>query len=434
MRLLVLGSVCIVAASIFACGGAAEDVPATTATPAGTPQGQVEDGDLSIMVLPLDAFGAEYSFFETEDDSGFFDFAKQANCTLDPNDTAADVEALGYLKGYQLSFTDPHATNPSGDVFQIGSSADLYRDEGAAQADYEKQLQDLIRYRGKQVGTGTTLETSEVWSIPGLADQADGARMSVDYGGIRLYGAVGALRSGRLVGAVSISSVTDRDFTPEIETLLRALYERVQGVLDGTVDEEPVALPTPDGEAAASPSEPPYPDRMTLTLDDLPTGTTIDKEGYKSAAPDVYEYERDFEFGRNSDIASVFTTVRLHPDEAGAKSEMTLTRLLVTGDSSSDSPSFFAGVLASKIGGDAKDVTISELPAPAVGDESAALRVTLQTNIGAFEMTVYYVRVGRAFEALAALGTPGGVQAGDLEPLLKLFAERTATALVSAGP
>jgi hypothetical protein len=124
------------------------------------------------------------------------------------------------------------------------------------------------------------------------------------------------------------------------------------------------------------------------------------------------------------------TGIRLYSSEADAGAEISITRLLIEEDSSD----LFAGLLASKLGGDYSDVSMQDVQAAGLGDEVVASRTRLQTEIGAFEMLTYYVRQGRALNITVALGLPGRVSTTDIEPLVRLFAERTGAELAAAAP
>ena len=167
----------------------------------------VTENDLAIMVLPQEDLGEEFAGLEIEDDSGFSDSEEAADGTIDPDDTAEDLEQAGRINGYELSYSDPvlSALEAGVGVIEVTTEVDLFRDAGAASDHLAKQVSDWQQLEGEEIEAGLTLEKVEKFAVDGLADEAVGLRGRVSFAEVQFYQTVVAFRLDRLVGAARLA-------------------------------------------------------------------------------------------------------------------------------------------------------------------------------------------------------------------------------------
>jgi hypothetical protein len=96
--------------------------------------GSVAKNDLAVMVLPATEFGEVADGGRVDPDSGFQDYAASAEDTLDPDDTAADVEAAGMEAAYELAYTT--------ETGQVSSEVALFGSAEEAQPFVEDKIGD----------------------------------------------------------------------------------------------------------------------------------------------------------------------------------------------------------------------------------------------------------------------------------------------------
>lgn len=411
-----------------ACSGSSGEEASSTAEP-------IANRDLAIMALPLDVYGEQFAAFEVDTDSGFDESKDVADDTIDPEDTATEIEDAGWQNSYGLGFNAANLGD-LGDagVLSVSSQVYVFQDDDSASAFLSKQFEDYERLVGSEVEAGIVFTSSDLFEVNGLANEARGAVLEAAFGSDSFHGIEVAFRSGSLLGVVDITSNVPRDTRGEVIGWAEALSKRINAVMAGTVDELPVPLPE-DGDGpgtGAAPSEGPIPEKMVLALGDLPEGVQVDEEGYTSEAPGVYGYKRNFDTGvkriGESTLLSLQTGVRLYDvvDDAGL--EFKLSERLVTDEGAQR---LFAAGMANTIGAEPRFVTVTELDSSEIGDESVAGHVLMDTDIGQWEMIFYYVRVGRAFDAIIGAGLVGDVHQEDIHTLAQKVAERTAAELAA---
>jgi len=218
----------------------------------------VVENDLAIMVLPQENLGDEFANLETDEDSGFVDNQEAADGTIDPDDTASDLEQAGRINGYELSYTDTSlsALETGEGVVQVATDVSLFRDVGAASDFLAKEADDHQRFEGKEIGPSLILEEVETFAVDGLGDEAIGLRARASLGGAKLYLTSVSFRLDRLVGGAWLFRADDASVNSQVEAIAWALEERIKDVLLGDIGEVPVPQAE---EEEASPTSTPTP-------------------------------------------------------------------------------------------------------------------------------------------------------------------------------
>ena len=240
----------------------------------------VQENDLAIMVLPQEDIGEEFADMEIDDDSGFVDSEEAADDTIDPEDTADDLEQAGRVNGYSLGYETPDwfsALLAGAGLLAVGTDLDLFEDAEAASDFVLKQINDYLSLEGEEVEVGVTLEKVDVFEVEGLADEAMGVKARISFGDLEMYVTFVGFRIDRLLGSASIGRADDADVLSQVEDIVRALEERIEGVLLGDISGTPVPVPQAEEEAAAAPPSEGGPDlaaRMPEQSDGM-NGTTV---------------------------------------------------------------------------------------------------------------------------------------------------------------
>jgi hypothetical protein len=212
--------------------------------------GSMAENDLAIMVLPQEDLGEEFGNLEIDDDSGFKDSEEETDETIDPDDTAGDLERAGRISGYDLSYSDPSlsALGAGEGIIAVATELDLFKDASAASDFLAKQVEDHLRLEGQQIQGDWMLEEVETFAVVGLADEAVGIRARARLGDIQAYETVVSFTLDRLVGAADVFRADDADVSSQVEGIARALEERIRGVLLGHIGGTPVPVPQAEEE------------------------------------------------------------------------------------------------------------------------------------------------------------------------------------------
>jgi hypothetical protein len=227
-------------AVLSACGGGNGDDELERAL-----RSMTED-DLTIMVLPQEELDEEFADLEIDDDSGFKGNEQATNDTIDPEDTADDLERAGRINGYELEYGAPDRLSvlQAGEgVTSVETIVHLFTDAGAASDFLAKQVNDWQRSEGEEIMAGTTLQEIETFAVDGLADEAIGLRGRASVGDAQLHGTAVYFRLDRLVGETWIGRADDANISSQVEEVARALEKRIERVLLGDIGGTPVPLP-----------------------------------------------------------------------------------------------------------------------------------------------------------------------------------------------
>jgi hypothetical protein len=219
---------------LAACGGAAPE-------PAAPPY--VSKADLAVMVLPQEELDplAE-GFVIASDRSGWKTHKKAARETVDPEDSAAFLTARGRVGGYELAYESPKR-RPRQESSLVATSVELLRDEIYASEFLNKQVDDFESRAGLS-HSGVKLAGVRLFDVPGVGDEAAGVRAVLSAEGRRLYLTLALLRRGRIVGAAAVVRAEKHRMETEIVSLAKALDRRIQDVIAGRIEGDPVPLPT----------------------------------------------------------------------------------------------------------------------------------------------------------------------------------------------
>ena len=386
------------------------------------------ENDLAIMVLPQDKLGDEFADLEVDEDSGFQDNKSRADNTIDPEDTADDLEGAGRINGYELMYHDPSwsALDTGEGVLSVDTEVELFKDSDGASDFLAKQIDDYQQLEGEEVEADMVLEEVETFAVEGLADEATGLRQQVSFGDAQVYGTVVAFRLDRLVGAATLARADDADVNSQVEEIARTLEERIEGVLLGEITGTPVPIPEEEEEATVTPPEG-IPDlaAMALSLDDLPAGVSIDHEGYVADEDTVASYEREFDLGEAhigaSQLSGLESDIDLYKDSLETSGAFAGFQTLFTGESSEE---FFASALSQGAGFEATNVQAESVTLPDLGDDSFAVHVSFDTPLGSYESAFVFVQTGRVVGTLTVTGPAGEVSVTDVELLAEAMTER----------
>ena len=433
------------AASLFtlsvmasACGGGDDELKQALES--------LGDNDLAIMVLPQEQLGDEFSDLGVSEDSGFQDNEGRADDTIDPDDTADDLERAGRTNGYGLTYSDPalSALDAGEGVISVGTEVELFQDGSAASDFLNKQVDDLQRLEGEEIEAGVTLEEVETFAVDGLADEAIGLREQVSFSDLEMFGTLVVFRLDRLVGVATLATADDADTNSQVEEIARALEGRIEGVLLGEITGtpvpiitgSPVPIPEADEEGATVPRPEGAPDleAMALSLDDLPSGVSIDREGYVEDEDTVASYEREFDLGETPIGASRFISLEndldLHEGSSEAAVIFTTFEALFTGETAEE---FFASAISEGGAFEASDIRPAPVVLPDLGDDAFAVRVSFDTPLGSFESVFVFVRTDRAVGSLILTASAGELDVTDVVLLAEAMTERMEAGLAAAG-
>jgi len=400
----------------------------------------VTENDLAIMVLPQEDLGEEFADLEIDEDSGFVDNEQAADGTIDPPDTADDLEQAGRINGYELGYEAPDwfsVLEAGQGVIAVDTEVVLFEDGPAASEFLAKQVDDSLRLEGEEIQTGITLEEVETFQVVGLADEAVGQRRRISFGDAQMYGTVVGFRLDRLLGSAAIVRADDANVNSQVEAIARALEQRIEGVLLGDIGGMPVPVPQAEEEATVAPPSEGGPDlaAMALSLDDLPDGVSIDHEGYVEDEDTVASYEREFDLGLvsigSSRLMSLESEVDLYENAAEASSALTGFEFIATSESAGD---LLAPVISEAAGFEVTNVRLEPVPTVGLEHDSVGFRVSFDMALGRYEMIGIFIRVDRAVGSVSLMGLAGKVDSTDAVPLAEAMAARMASAMAEEGP
>jgi hypothetical protein len=279
----------LLAAGCGAFGGGAEE-PAP-----------ITDDQIAIMVVPETGFPLPYRGLPVNGDvSGPQKARELAAATLNPRDSARRLKRAGWLRGYNLIYSTrrPTALKKGVGVASAGTSVDLFDTESAAREFVLAQVHDLQRFDRRRLGSTKIRDVATFDVLVG--DEAWGVEYTYSYAKVTGHVTGVFFRQGRLVGAAVVDRGDIQTVRVDATSLAETLGGRIERVLKGELQEEPVPLPkkrnverknTKSGSNAAEPRVDPKP--LTLSAADLPSGTTVTGEGYRRHGK-VRSFVRDF--------------------------------------------------------------------------------------------------------------------------------------------
>ena len=273
---------------VAACGGSVvTPTPATTPTPTLqptatlTPIGTVTREDLPGMVLDQADVDAEFPGLPLDvEDSGSMDNEAATEETIDPDDTATDLTALGRLDGYEHEFFDSAAffegPPAAGRPFLMEVVVDLFDSQRSAQAFLQRQIADFRRFQGIEIDGNTVEEFQELgahdWGMDAVA-----ARYTLVFFEAKIYVSFVAWIRGPVVARVVVGTWDDADLSAAVNRLGLRMDQRIDDVLAGEIRVAPIIPPTST----------PYPPSTIVTFPDENLETVIREALGKQAGEEI---------------------------------------------------------------------------------------------------------------------------------------------------
>jgi hypothetical protein len=228
-------------------------------------------------------------------------------------------------------------------------------------------------------------------------------------------------RHGRLVASAFYLRGDGADVRPQAASLALKLENRIQRVLAGDLDAQPVPLPA--GKPAVSQAQLA---RVTLALKDLPSGAFLTDEGRRRTNDNSVAYYRTFDVQNTMVGSSHFMFVRaetqVFESKAAAQSMLRLTA------TSKGRRVFARAVLKgfeNMTRSGARNVQVRALPQ--AGRDATGIVVTFDLPGGRFRTATVFARSGRSVAVVSGFCSAHAVHPGDIPPL----AEKAQARLVS---
>jgi hypothetical protein len=406
----------------------------------------ITDDDLAVMVLPADELGEDYEDLEVSgDESGHISNSAAAEDSFDTDTTAEDLEELGRISGYDLSYEDPDflSLDSIGGLLGALTSVTLFEDAEGASAFLEKEKSDAEEQEG-ETEAGVRVESVETRNVD-LADEATGMEFHASIGEVDIYGSAVYLRLDRLVGLAAVTRGDDEDVSGEVERIAGLLNERIRDVLLGDLSATPVPLPEgggdEDGEVddgtldATPPADTPDLSTLALTPNDLPGGVTVSREGYAPDAGEaVAKFSREFDLSEVAGelaVANFSNDIELYDGAGQAGLNIRFLESFFTGQNGSDLlNSLFQDAVEGESGLETADFTVTPLAITA-GDSATGYRASFDSAFGRFDAAFVAVQVDRVVGTISFGGLGADGDALDVADLANTLAERIQTGLAA---
>ena len=191
--------------------------------------------ELPRMVLALSDVQPLFPSLEIDrGDTGFHDNEASAEETIDPEDTAEDLAALGRLDGYSIVFRDPEGTfeNPER-LFSVESIVDLMDSQASALAYLRSQAESDRRLVGTEILDGIVFEAFEETPAPDIGMEADAGRLVLRFVDSDLIAVItfAAWIRGPVLAVVLTIAFDEDDRSAVVELLARRMDLRIDAVL-----------------------------------------------------------------------------------------------------------------------------------------------------------------------------------------------------------
>ena len=437
-RILSLG---VVAAALFAAcgGGTAEQTPAPEATAISEATGTstpsdvyaaalaaLTTDDLAALVLQQSDYGLLALGLEISDDSGDGDNEEAAGDFETIEVTTEDLDRLGRLNGYQLSFD--RATVDEGIPFQLGSWVELFTESGDPESYVDLGLEDIRSSDG--IGGIEIVELIDL-AVPEM-EHARAWRAVIRVPGYRseLTQTFAILQRGRLIGGVKVLEFGSTDRAPEMIGLIQQLDARLQGALDGTlVVSVDHVLPATD-EDREVPAPIGGPDLTTIALDaaDIGAGWEIDENGYYADPTLLAQFERSFAYRDlgaaligSSEVVAIESVVQLWSSAQQAASFIDSRRATFEGPTGAMN---YARQTAEN-GGPVLSDPATLVETLALGDQALMLTITADWgSLGRQSSVFIWIRSGDVVNFINVHGAADAVHGPDMSRLAEVAAAR----------
>jgi hypothetical protein len=399
-RLLVL-----LAALVAGCGGSSSSA-----------LGPVAKNDLAIMVLPADELVPVANGLAVGSTSGFQDAEQVAQDTLDPVDTAADIEAAGFRANYELNYSN---AGKSDNPVQVTTQVALFASAAEATDFVATKIGDAEAHEGVQQATGARVSTISIEEADEPGDSAWQGSATATVGGTDVSTTIVAFTIDQVAANVTVTRVGEPVPTEDVQELAQKLATRIEAVAAGDVSDTPVAIPT-----ETTPARDPALERMVLAREDLPFGASVKDEGYLTEDGDV-SFHRDFALGNAkiglSELIGLQSSAERLASAAEAAVAVNAVPGLVKGEAGKK---LFAESFAQGAGFSPESLRIDELPGEGIAGEATVLHATFDTSVGPFEAILVFMSQGRAAGQLYAAGAKGKIFADDILGLARTMAQK----------
>ena len=227
----------VIGVLLAACGGSSEPmVPVHGEDVTGV--------QMAGMMLPQEIVATEFSSPEFHEDvSGFFTSAHVASSTIDPDDTANDIESAGWLDGYRSVFSNltfDFALLLEAKLF-IESDIKVFRDSASAREFLLKEINDFERFHGVPIDSGS-ITSVELLEPPALGEFS--MAMWIKLGNpepdvyLSIY-KVGWVR-GPILASIGLVEPVGSNKSAAIFRLAQRMDERMDQVMLGDIVVEPL--------------------------------------------------------------------------------------------------------------------------------------------------------------------------------------------------
>jgi hypothetical protein len=365
--------------------------------------------DLAVMVLPRDELGPLARGLVVDDDSGPSGNRAAASESINPRDRARSLRRAGRLDGYELTYSDSTSTalGAGEGVTSVSTSVELFRDEKAVAAFLDQETDVCKRFRATDVEDVKLVDCDTV-EVGDVGDGAAGLLLAARFSDIRTFGTIVSFRRGRIHGTANVWRADRDDVLAETRRIARLLDDRIQRVLAGTIDAEPVPVPKQQAAPAADPA------LLTLRLGDLPRGTSVAGQGYKQHG-DVPSYFREFDLGQARLSGSKVLYLRgMAQVLANKSSALYFHRFSRTPKGSRTLAGEF---LQRVLNVDPEGAEIRLLPQSRT--DTAAFRVSFDAPKGRFVTVFVIVRAGRSIGSITAVGRRAELDPADILSLAR---------------
>jgi hypothetical protein len=161
-------------------------------------------------------------------DSGPIDAERYAEESLDDDDTGSEVEAAGYVRGYDLVFepTSPTVFQTQRGHFIVGTAAFEWIDDDAAEEALLKIATDLQDLVGDE-SDGVRLVSATPFAPTAEVDSAVAYRTEWEIEGVNpIYQTVAYGRFGKMIGASIIMTFEPDDLSTDVGAMLQQVVAR----------------------------------------------------------------------------------------------------------------------------------------------------------------------------------------------------------------
>ena len=397
----------LLAALVAGCGGSSSSTLDSVAR-----------NDLAIMVLPADELGEIASGLEVDPESGYQDAAEVAADTIDPDDTAADIEAAGFRSNYQLNYT---TAGDSSEPIQVTSQVALFGTPEEATGFVATTVGDAESQEGVKGPTGATISSVDIEEADEPGDSAWQGSATATIGTSEISSTVVAFSIDQIAASVSVTKLGDPVPTDDVQELAQKLEARIEAVAANELSDTPVPIPADTTTAAG---RDPALERMVLALEDLPFGVSVKNDGYVSEGEDV-SFQRDFAPGNVKIGQSELIGLQSNSERMDSAAEAAVAVKAISGIVKEPAgKKLFAESFAQGAGFSPKSLRIEELPGEGIGEEATVLRATFDTQGGPFEAVLVFMSQGSAAGQIYAAGPRGKVFADDILALARTMAKK----------